>query len=356
VRAFFFALLVACGARSELDGGDASTTIDAASREDVAADDAMETTDARADAADAEAGACDGGPCVVALAKGPATALAVDDTTIYWTNAGACSDPTHCNGTVSKAPKNGGETSVLAVGLPFPRPIAVDATRIYVGTNFALLTIPIGGGLPAIFVPLTVAASIALDDDDVYWTNYFANTVMRAPLDGGAPVTLATDQSFAQGIAIDAVNVYWAVPGTEPTGYTDGWIAKVPIAGGTTTTIATSQLFPDGIAVAGAQVYWSDYHPTAGAITETTIDGGPTTTLAASQDYPNHVVTDGAFVYWTTLGTIPNNYVDGAVHRMPLGGGPITTIASAQPYASGVIVDDTSIYWITSAAIMKAPK
>ena len=348
---------IACGARSELDVGsfDASTS-DATRDVAIVVDVTSPVADAQADVATCTScdGTCVSGRCIVTLAKGPATALAVDATTLYWTNAGDCTDPAHCNGTVSMVGKNGGAPVLLAFDLAHPRPIAVDATRVYVGTDYALWTIPVGGGPPTVFVPWTMAASIAVDHDDVYWTNSIANTVMRAPLDGGAPTTIATDQSWVQGIAIDATNVYWAVPGTEPTGYTDGWIATAPLAGGATTTLASNQLLPDGLALAGARLYWSDYNPTVGAITEDAIDGGAAAILAPAQTYPNHVVADDAYVYWTALGTIPNDYADGVVEKMSLAGGPITTIASAQSFASAIVIDEDSVYWIASNAIMKA--
>ncbi len=355
--------MAACGARSELgdaiDAGgphDAAwTSVDGKSDAPHEVDAAHDADGAAADAGCAApcAGTCEAGRCIVMLAKGPACALALDGTSVYWTNSGT---PYYSSqdGAVSKVPKDGGASVTLAAGLPRPCAIAVDATDVYSGIFYALLKIPVAGGAPTIFVPWTMAETIALDSTNAYWTNSMANTVMKAALDGGAPVTIASDQSWVHGLTIDATSVYWAVPGTEPTGYTDGWVMKAPIAGGAPTMLASKQLMPASVGVDAQHVYWTGYNPTLGALSETTLDGGAVAVVATNQDYPHQVAVDTTSIYWTTEGTIPNNYVDGAVHKMPLGGGPITTIASGQRSAQGIVVDDTSAYWIAGGAVMKA--
>ncbi len=355
----FGTLVVGCGSRSELD--DATGTHDAAVSVDGAHEtDPPQTVEAGAEAGCAScAGTCDDGRCVVVLDEGPACALAVDGTSVYWTDPGAppptgCTHPPCYDGAVRKVSKDGGAQVTLAVGLPQPCAVAVDATNVYWGVFYALMKAPVAGGVPAVVVPWTMAETIAVDSANAYWTNSMANTVMKVALDGGAPITIASGQSWVHGLTIDAANVYWAVPGTEPTGYTDGWVMKAPIAGGAPTMLASGQLLPASIAVDTQRVYWTGYGPTAGSLSETTLDGGMTSVLAANEDYPHQVVVDGASVYWTTQGTIPNDYVDGAVHKMPLGGGAITTIAAGQHSAQGVVVDDTSVYWIAGGAVMKA--
>ncbi|HEX8790716.1 MAG TPA: hypothetical protein VF765_07175 [Polyangiaceae bacterium] len=75
---------------------------------------------------------------------------------------------------------------------------------------------------------------------------------MKAPLAGGAPTTLASDQNQPFGIAVDESYVYWTEFGSRH-------VMKVPIAGGTPVTIASNRLNPAGIAVDATSVYWTNF-------------------------------------------------------------------------------------------------
>jgi hypothetical protein len=76
--------------------------------------------------------------------------------------------------------------------------------------------------------PVTLASgqfspdSIAVDATHVYRTNNDEGTVMKVPLAGGTPVTLAVEPSCSgvSAIAVDATSVYWTNSG-------DGTVMKL---------------------------------------------------------------------------------------------------------------------------------
>ena len=60
-----------------------------------------------------------------------------------------------------------------------------------------------------------------MDATSVYWANVGASgtmsaVILKAPLSGGTPVTLASGQAAPASIAIDATSVYWTNEGICP--------------------------------------------------------------------------------------------------------------------------------------------
>jgi hypothetical protein len=68
---------------------------------------------------------------------------------------------------------------------------------------------------------------------------------------------LATGQSYATSIAVDAQNVYWSSAGTAANGYLDGAILAMPLGGGAIVTLASNQQYAGPLVVSAGTVYWT---------------------------------------------------------------------------------------------------
>jgi hypothetical protein len=76
------------------------------------------------------------------------------------------------------------------------------------------------------------------------------------------PATASGQENISAAIAVDATSVYW--------GYALMPLAvlKVPLGGGTPTTLASAQGEPTGVVVDSTSVYWTD--GTAGTLMKVT--------------------------------------------------------------------------------------
>jgi hypothetical protein len=134
-----------------------------------------------------------GGGTAVTLSSSAAgvflTSIAVNSTSVFWTNYGSSPMPDNVDGLVMKVPVGGGPATTLASGQHDPDAIAVDGENVYWGNAG------------------TQAAS------------YTDGSLVKVPLGGGTPVTLATGSGGVYGIAVDATSVYWTTQNNAVTGY-----------------------------------------------------------------------------------------------------------------------------------------
>jgi sugar lactone lactonase YvrE len=253
-------------------------------------------------------------------------------------NCGGCG--VSCNGICS----SGRCVVTIASGLHNPTAIAVDATSIYWTGGDGVVKAPLGGGTPITLATSSNSGGMVLDAATLYWATYTLGTVMAVSVNGGTPVTLAAGQSSPLGIAVDSTNVYW----TNEVGNT-GAIMSVPRSGGTASTLASGQNAPFGIAVDSTSVYWANSMD--GTLLKIAVGGGNATTLSAGQSWPYWIATDATSVYWTA-------YAGGAVVKVPVDGGTATTLASltqSNPY--GIALDAQNVYWtnVSSGTVVKVP-
>src|SRR5262245_16644592 len=201
------------------------------------------------------------------------------------------------------------------------------------------------GGVPTVLASGEIGAwAIAVDATNVYWTNQETRAVMKVPVAGGTPMALATGATATQlpyDVAVDLDGVYW--------NYYDspGTLMTAPLTGGPPVTLVTQQNGPRSIAVLGGNLYWINlwiFGNNSGAVmTAPLAGGGGPITLASAQDDPNGIAVDGSNVYWTNLG--------GTVMKVATGGGTPVMLASAQSGPQNIRVDANNVYWTNTGTL-----
>ncbi len=159
-----------------------------------------------------------------------------------------------------KLPTSGGTPISLGSSPGALNGPAVDATNVYWATASAVMKAPPSAAAPP---PPSSAAtgacsrsmrttsttgSMALGGSNTY------GPVLQLPWPAARPRPLATGlHVVADGIAVDAANVYWAD--------NSGSVLRVPIGGGAVTTYAAKQKLPGGdVAVDATHIYWDHRH------------------------------------------------------------------------------------------------
>jgi hypothetical protein len=187
-----------------------------------------------------------------------------------------------------------------------PLGIALDDTTVYwvdYDANTVSRAPKVGGGSAFLYdggsQALTSPGECAIDATFLYLIDAAAD-VYRVPLGGGEPILMANNGVLGAApympIALDATNVYYGMPGAIMR------LGKTATGGGT--PFVSSVPNADGLAVdpSSGDLYWSDYgHGKDGAIGRMGTSG--MTILASGLPAPTGLALSGSYVLWLSLGT-----------------------------------------------------
>jgi hypothetical protein len=188
---------------------------------------------------------------------GDARGLAVDDTTVYWTDSVLDS--------VWSAPLAGGRPQVVAdVGTPGPTAIAVDDSFVFwiSSAGQRILRCPKGATNCTPFVVLAPfeMSTLALDALNVY--TIAGSSVLACPKTGcrNAPVVVASGIGSPYDIAVQGDTLFMLDYPPDPgstSAPTYAAVVKCPVTGcGSPPTVLAWDENPSGLATDGRYVYW----------------------------------------------------------------------------------------------------
>jgi hypothetical protein len=196
----------------------------------------------------------------------------------------------------------------------------------------SIMRAPLDGGAPTTWVSgETSPWALATDGTALYWTTRQNGAVKKRDLSGGAVITLASAQPRTQKLALTATHAYWA-------NYDDGTIRRVPLGGGSVETVATGGVQPSAVDITSAGIYWANMGNGEVRLSPLTPGTGAGTLLSTGSAQPVRVQATQGYVFWTTL-------AGNEVLRAPLTGGQPTALASGQAGADGLFIDGTDLYF-----------
>lgn len=289
---------------------------------------------------DCQGGQCSAGHCQpveLLVSTDDIGALAIDATYVYWTG--------WLLGDVSKIPKEGGSTTVIATGPDHAVALAIDATNAY-WDNYStrdIRQVPIvGGAVTQVIPPMSgYSARLAVDAHNVYWSSFNSATgeLNATPIGGGATKVIANNG--AGGIATDGIHVYY-------TPYLGGGLRRVGVAGGADVLLAAPNDAASRVVLDSTHAFYGSANNLAGGVLAVPKAGGAVTRLTAASvgfDYGGSMAVDDVDVYWSNTKK---------VQKVAIKGGPVELVASGPAY--DLVVDAKYIFWSTGKTIVRLAK
>jgi len=284
---------------------------------------------------------------------------------------------------VRSVPTGGGPVTRLVERHAMPEAVRVVGSSLYWIAGQQLLRSALDGSGTTVVAegprdtgPAATSTEFAVDGTAAYWVNTATGgsctaacrwAIVRVPLDGGAPSTLATADARVAGLAVDASTVYWVQEGSGPVsadgnGPEDSAVRAVPKAGGAAVTLVNGFLngpppalppgyvpgnwFPrGGLLVAGDRVVFAtaSFFDGYRVLAVPTAGGGVTElqrVLGDASSFVRALATDGATLFW----------IDGtSVKALALEGGAATDLATGLYQTTGLAVAGGRVTWAETA-------
>ena len=158
-----------------------------------------------------------------------------------------------------------------------------------------------------------------------------------SPCIATAPTMLASGGKEIQFIALDHDDVYW-------TDFQSGDVAAVSKAGGGQRDIAPGRGNPSGLVVVGPTIYWTEFGA-GNVMSGAAAGGGEFTTIASKQDGAFDIAAASGAIFWTTVQScsVAESIDGGKAHVLVHAKQPFTAITSTDAHVFWVSIEDKII-------------
>ena len=171
----------------------------------------------------------------------------------------------------------------------------------------------------------------------LYWTSFDGTRLSVRTSDRNASVrTLASVDAhpgIAAALALDADEVFWTTGGTDQPGAADGAVYRLTLPAGSPTLVAGSQGAPAGIALSPDAIYWTNH--ASGEVMRAARAEGVAKAIATNQVHPRGIAFGGGRVYWVNEGSGAS---DGAVVMAGSDGSQPVVISTDAALPDGTVV------------------
>jgi hypothetical protein len=215
------------------------------------------------------------------------------------------------------------------------RALAVDGDWLLSSdTQLGVVLHSLTGAAPPRTLSPTMTFAVGLHDGFAYW---FEDGVgaYRGPLDGGAPMALATVVPLTVKLAVNSTHLYWL-----QLDFPQDTIKRASLSTGAVEVVFSGPAEVTSIAVDDSTLYWSNI--SNGSILSLPLDGGATSVLFSGQHSPDLLTLVDGMLYWSEFS------VPGAIRRGPASGGAPQLVVNGLDFVQSFTTDGTTLYGLVA--------
>lgn len=277
------------------------------------------------------------------------TALAVDDTHVYWLNGGQPGNENSWVGTaILRVPLRGGLEERIASPVRRPVSLAVNETHVFwieseLDDHGELWRVPKNGSEePALVHPS--AAYVSLGPDRVFFAGY--RSIMSANKDGTDMQVLTRQDGEVTGTYFLGGELYWTEEGGWPVSSRVFRMATGSSAPPTTVFEQPGENFANLTGDENA-VFWTSDNGVV-AVTRMSLDTGLLGYAGQVDDVerPGGLGATGDAVYFSAH----SQDGQGALYEASTDGGPATLLVSGSSAVAGPVMGPENLYWVERGA------